>query len=397
MDRVALSERIAAYLKYTVAQIVMQIMKIFWLFPLDDKKILFLSFDGNQYSDSPKYLCEYIYSHKGSAYEYTWALNASGMDTKVIPEWVKVINRKSISFHICYARSKYIITNNSLYVYYPKRKHQVILNTWHGGSPLKTCGLDDEKATFYSKLFFKLQDRKYTAYLSSSRFMTESVFRGSLAYSGEILEFGMPRNAILFQNHDSVRDKVYKYYGIEPNEDVGIILYAPTFRGNSRGASFLPATMMLNISRCTELFSQKYHKKFVFMFRAHYTMANKINNENCIIATYYPDMQELLCAADILITDYSSCMGDMALMNKPVFLYAPDIAEYTKDRGFYWSIYELPFPIIESNEEFELVLNTFDYDVYSKGIREYLDKLGSFETESSTELAYNWLVEKHRL
>lgn len=65
----------------------------------------------------------------------------------------------------------------------------------------------------------------------------------------------------------------------------------------------------------------------------------KLNNiEGCISATAYPDMQDLLCAADFLITDYSSCMHDFSLMKKPVFLYVPDYIEYMKERGFYYDI-----------------------------------------------------------
>ena len=48
----------------------------------------------------------------------------------------------------------------------------------------------------------------------------------------------------------------------------------------------------------------------------------------------YSDMQELIVAADILITDYSSCMFDMMLANKRCALYTPDLEEYLeRERG----------------------------------------------------------------
>ena len=40
------------------------------------------------------------------------------------------------------------------------------------------------------------------------------------------------------------------------------------------------------------------------------------------------DVQELLAAADVMISDYSSCIFDYLLAKKPAFIYATDIDEY---------------------------------------------------------------------
>ena len=70
----------------------------------------------------------------------------------------------------------------------------------------------------------------------------------------------------------------------------------------------------------------------------------------------YPDMQELLCAAGLLITDYSSSMFDYALTGKPIARFATDIEAYQKDRDFYFPLESLPFPLAKSNEELEAIL-----------------------------------------
>lgn len=46
------------------------------------------------------------------------------------------------------------------------------------------------------------------------------------------------------------------------------------------------------------------------------------------------DVQELLIAADFLISDYSSIITDFALLNKPILIYCPDLEDYLSDRGF---------------------------------------------------------------
>ena len=54
-------------------------------------------------------------------------------------------------------------------------------------------------------------------------------------------------------------------------------------------------------------------------------------------------MADLLLIADMLITDYSSCAGDYALLKRPMVLYQADRQEYLeRDRTFYFDIDESP-------------------------------------------------------
>ena len=50
------------------------------------------------------------------------------------------------------------------------------------------------------------------------------------------------------------------------------------------------------------------------------------NRENFIIMDYQAvdDNQQLMAAADMLVTDYSSCFVDYALLERPIFFYTPD-------------------------------------------------------------------------
>ena len=68
-------------------------------------------------------------------------------------------------------------------------------------------------------------------------------------------------------------------------------------------------------------------------------------NEEIINASSYPDVQELLTLSDTVITDYSSLMFDFALSKKPCFIFASDIANYQKERNFYFEIDKMPFPV----------------------------------------------------
>ncbi|ASG29172.1 CDP-glycerol glycerophosphotransferase family protein [Fusobacterium polymorphum] len=381
--------KLKSYLKYMIIKIIICLLKFFWIIPIKKNRILFFSFGGKQYSDNPKYICENL-DILAKKQEIIWAFKENSLYYKSIKKY-KTVKYLSLKFFFFFITSKIIITNDFVPSFLPVRKKQVLLNTWHGGSPLKTVGLMQEDTSYYDKLFFKIHNKKYSAFLSSSKFMTEDVFKKSLAYSGEILEFGMPRNAILLSEHEQVIKKVYDELNFSKNKEVGIVLYAPTFRGTTSDTSFLPEAEQFSINNILTTLNKKFDKKFIFLFRAHHTMKVNIDSKYCINVTDYPDMQELLCASDILITDYSSCMGDMALTKKPIFLYTPDLDDYIKDRGFYWDIHSLPFPISKTEEEFLKNIKDFNLLDYIKGIENYFLKLGTYESKDSIKKTIDWL------
>lgn len=360
-------------------------VKVLWVFPIKERQIMFNSFRG-QFSDSPKYIFECIVSQK-KKYDYVWVSKAEGQG---IPSNCRTVKGHGIRFFYYLATSKMIITNDFLNTYYPRRKGQTVVNTWHGGSPLKTVGMVGAEVSEEDRDFFRRHDRIYSFFLSSSSFMTNEVFRKSFGYTGKIYETGMPRNAILLRDHTSQERKVREYFGIE--NDKAIALYAPTFRGSVSEGGFLPPDEQFDIKRCLEALRDRFGKEYCFLFRAHHACKISIDGDNIFSASDYPDMQELLCASDVLITDYSSCMGDEALMKKPVFLYCPDLDSYISERGFYWDIFTLPFPVARSEEEFLSSIAHFDFDKYKNGVDNYLSKLGTFENADADKKAGEMVI-----
>jgi CDP-glycerol glycerophosphotransferase len=76
----------------------------------------------------------------------------------------------------------------------------------------------------------------------------------------------------------------------------------------------------------------------------------------------YPDVQDLLAAADVLITDYSSLMFDYALKRRPILLYCYDIESYRDElRGFYADFEsEAPGPILRTDKDLFRALGALD-------------------------------------
>ena len=86
----------------------------------------------------------------------------------------------------------------------------------------------------------------------------------------------------------------------------------------------------LEYEKIAKEFSAKVNKKARIVVRLHPNVWNQSNfinyGENILNGTVYPDMQELLLACDALISDYSSCVFDFAILKKPVFICALDLS-----------------------------------------------------------------------
>ena len=107
-------------------------------------------------------------------------------------------------------------------------------------------------------------------------------------------------------------------------------------------------------------------------------------SDNVINVSFYEDTQELLCAVDVLITDYSSIMFDMLFLNRPVFLYASDIKDYTKDRNFNFQFMDLPFLLAENEVELRQNIKNFNKTIYIKKLNKFKDSLGLVENEQAS-------------
>jgi choline-phosphate cytidylyltransferase/glycerol-3-phosphate cytidylyltransferase len=77
-------------------------------------------------------------------------------------------------------------------------------------------------------------------------------------------------------------------------------------------------------------------------------------------ATGVEPVAELMAAADVLVSDYSSMLIDWELTNRPAVVYAPDLDHYRDDeRGFYrdWPA-SSPFPVVTTRADLTPAINT---------------------------------------
>lgn len=367
------------FIKYIVKKIISGILHVFWFLPIENNKIIFMNDHSYSYSDNLKYLCIYLLNKDPEKYRIFFSLkNTDGMtDERITP--VKFLSLKHF-YHTL--TSSVIITNNSGIVYLPiRKKKQLVINTWHGGGPYKVTGTDAINNIWYEK------DMQYTAgkvnyILSSCRVFTDEEAKGMGFRPDQVINCGMPRMDFFFDHQfmAETRRKVFESYNIPASSK--LVIYAPTFRGLFENYESVIAddVLEMNHHRLTEALNAKFGGEWIFAVRLHPRLKEtQFKDKDLINMSEYPDAEELLIAADVLVTDYSSVMWDFSFSDKPIFLFAPDINDYEVKRGFYIPPEEWPFPIATTNEEMGDNIRDFDLKSYLKRVDEHLSAVGSFE------------------
>ena len=365
------------YFKIIVFYILRQsISLISLILKVKNNRILFTSFNGKQYSCNPKYITEYLLEKNHDKYEVIWVLNNEA--DKLLKK-IKVVKYMSFKYIYYYFTSKIIITNMGFKSILKKPKSQYRIETWHGGGAYKKTDLDIFYTKF-TKFRYKAVGKEIDYYIASCESFKKVISTAQLVSKNKFLKFGMPRNDIFFNKNKikAISKKIKEIYDIDKSRT--IILYAPTWRDNETS---------LKIDDIYEIIRRLSNNKikYVLLYRAHHSskLINELKKGNIINVTTYPDMQELLCAADILITDYSSCMWDFSLMYKPCFIYATDIDQYKQERDFYTPMSEWPFPIATDTDELISNIVNFNEKEYIEKVKKHHQALGSYEDGHACE------------
>lgn len=337
------------------------LLHVFWVFPINTKRISFLCYGCSQYSCNPKYISRYIHENYADQFEQVWFYDNIELKNQ-LPDYVKKYKKNSFHYFWALTTSKFVIANVTLPRVVHFRKRQVKVNTWHGTA---FKGDRNKFGNDYNRFDYFIAENQ----------LTEKVFRlkESFNYQGNILEIGMPRNDILINADVKLGEKVKAKLGI--SSDTKVVLYAPTFRDSSDSDCF-----GIDFKKLLDGLVSKFGGNWIVLFRYHHLQKNKVYVENCVDVSNYPDMQELMIMSNILITDYSSTMWDYSFTNKLVLLFATDIARYVgKERGnFYYPLDRLPFPIATCNKELLQGIYSYDYEEYIKEIKRYHNELGRF-------------------
>ncbi len=315
--------------------------------PLRDT-VVYTSFHGRQYSDSPRSIHEELLRREAPL-EHLWVVR-DGMAN--VPATARVIRDQSREHHEALATARYVVANDHFPDWFERRPGQVCLQTWHG-APLKRLGFDvaDRRNAMNRFTTWGKQVLNWQYVISPNRFSTP-ILQRAYAIEGEMLETGYPRDDVLAsRDRDVLTAGVRRRLGIP--EGKRVVLYVPTYRDHvvdRRGRYRLDLHLDLD-----EL-KRVVGEDTVILFRKHHYVADSVPTDPDGFVrdvSDYPDGTELLLAADVLITDYSSMMFDFANTGRPMLFFTYDLDRYKDEiRGFYVDYVDtVPGPLLETTEQ----------------------------------------------
>lgn len=367
----------------TASTLIEQIYKEIWECPVSEDKIVFSHGDGYGFGGNPKYIALELLkggsdTKGGRPMDLVWLASDC---SKEFPDGIRTVRYGSYEHYYELGTAKVWIDNQHKSYFTRKRDGQFYLQTWHGGGPLKKIEFDAEGIPASYLDLCEMNSEMEDVMVSPTRF-NSGLYRSAFHYYGELMECGYPRNDIFWRT-DENRKKMEELYQLEPEES--IVLFAPTYREDSGTEEDAPGSRreILRIEEICQALKERFGKKYKLLIRFHPYDKNPEKRyswcEEWINVTAYDDVQELLAASDILITDYSSVMWDFSLQKKPVFLFHPDLDKYQKERGYYLPFGQMPYIEAFSNEEMCRKIKSFDEERYHKELDDFLEKYGSFD------------------
>lgn len=360
---------------------------------LQENVVVFESFLGKKYNDSPRVMYEYM-KEKYPDLDYVWIVNPK---SELEIPGARTVNRLTPEYFKLVANAKYIINNSRMPIFFRKREDQVYIQTWHG-TPLKKLVFDMETnvmpGTDPVKYLnnFSNEVANWDYLISANKYSTEK-FKTAFRFNSEFLEVGYPRNEQLHNSTDEIRNEFRAKYGI--GEDEVAVLYTPTYRDSkNNGKAKYYQDIELDLKKLDETPNVKV------LMRMHYLISQAIDfsmYKNIIDVSNVNEINELYIASDVLLNDYSSTMFDYLILNKPIILFPYDLDEYANDiRGFYMNYDELPAEQINSTDRLiEIVTNLRGYHgVWKEELKAMRDTM-VLDTESkASEIICEQIFEK---
>ena len=317
------------------------------LFIKIDDNLVLMNGHGSKYNDSPRDIFRKM-DELGltKKYKVVWALNDPD---KYDIENCEKIKMDTFKYFKTALKAKYWVScvNIERGLHFKKKK-TVYLNTWHGAC-INLCG-----NAVGGRKDFRWDYVNY--FCVCGDYEKPFIVRDFGVREDALIMTGYPRNDMLYSADAEKVKKIKDDLGLP--FDKKIILYAPTWRETVDGGSSYQLAPPIDWKKWKEVLADKY----IVLLRTHPYTTKLMNVEFDDFVrnfTEYPEVNHLLLAADVLISDYSSISLDYCILEKPMICFGYDYEEYNAQRGFYYDLEEnMPNGVLrDENQVIDLLLN----------------------------------------
>jgi len=231
-------------------------------------------------------------------------------------------------YHLQTARL-FVVDNAYLPIHVAQhRGSTTVVQVWHGVAGIKRVGMDTTHPPEEPERTFL--HRHYDAVVCSSESWRSPYSRAFRTPVDHVVALGAARTDFFFDS-SAVADAASAVRASHPQLDRRrLVLYAPTFRGRGPGKR---AASGLDAARLRAALPADV----VLALKTHPNLNPAIASREGFDLVFEPDLElnTILAATAILITDYSTSIIEWALLGRPLILFVPDLAEFEADPGLY--------------------------------------------------------------
>ena len=278
--------------------------------------------------------------------------------------------------------------------------HTYNIEVGHGSIGFKSCGLMDKKSKNFSFMPSDYNNIDKVCVTSQIEILMLSAFSAIPENKYKIT--GNPRTDILMLSNG--RENLKKLINMDLKEK-NIIFNMPTFRihensgvingelieGGIKIKDFDYVKFDKLLEKYNTILISKVHhaeERLITSKMKDYNLKNILFISNNDLEENDLNLYEVLNAADILITDYSSIYGDFLFMDKQIIFTNYDIEQYRAERGIILEPYDFwtAGPKVKTQEqlEIEIVKCLSDESYYKQKRQELRDVCYKYKDANST-------------
>ena len=354
---------------------------------VDGDLVVFSSYDMRSYDDNPRYICEALLKMRPQT-RVAWIFRdvAAAKARYDIPDSIRCVAWRTPMCFLFLGCARVIVDNWQKPDWLCLGREQAYLFSPHHDRSFKQGGF-----TKRDRLYNRMVEAHAAAATTGSDF-GRRFLRRAYHFRGRYLDAGLPRNDLLVRNDPADEARIRGRLGVDAG--TRILLFAPTYRDANRREGRREA-VALDLGHVLDVLEEATGEHWICLFRAHYlSLGLDLDRRSDRLAdvTDYPEMAELLRAADAMISDYSCAAGDFALRGRPIWLYVADLEEYARScRELYVDPLDTPYWCARTPSELDERIRRTTPEAARENCRAILAFYGAHETGTASEKAARYI------